>query len=285
MHFAFTAQIYGFLFVLTSFLFFFNRNICLGPKYSVTLPRHFNIIRNMNYNELNFQGLQAQRQWDVAEAFPVLMRKVYVWMTLALAITGFTAYGVATSPGILQAIYGNQVIMWVLVIAELALVFGVNAAINRISLTTATLMFILYSVINGALFSSIFLIYTASSIATVFFITAGTFGVMALIGYTTKTDLSSMGKIFFMALIGMIIATIVNLFVKSDGLMTILSYVGVLIFVGLTAYDTQRIKNMLLEAPDASEGAQKIALLGALALYLDFINLFIYLLRIFGRKE
>ena len=113
----------------------------------------------MNYNELNFQGLQAQRQWDVAEAFPVLMRKVYVWMTLALAITGFTAYGVATSPGILQAIYGNQVIMWVLVIAELALVFGVNAAINRISLTTATLMFILYSVINGALFSSIFLIF------------------------------------------------------------------------------------------------------------------------------
>ena len=239
----------------------------------------------MNYNELNFQGLQAQRQWDVAEAFPVLMRKVYVWMTLALAITGFTAYGVATSPGILQAIYGNQVIMWVLVIAELALVFGVNAAINRISLTTATLMFILYSVINGALLSSIFLIYTASSIATVFFITAGTFGVMALIGYTTKTDLSSMGKILFMALIGMIIATIVNLFVKSDGLMTILSYVGVLIFVGLPAYATQRIKNMLLEAPDASEGAQKVALLGALALYLDFINLFIYLLRIFGRRE
>lgn len=239
----------------------------------------------MNYNELNFQGLQTERQWDISEAFPVLMRKVYVWMTLALAITGFTAYGVATSPGILQVIYGNQVIMWVLVIAELALVFGVNAAINRISLTTATLMFILYSVINGALFSSIFLIYTASSIATVFFITAGTFGVMALIGYTTKTDLSSMGKILFMALIGLVIATVVNMFIKSNGFMMILSYVGVLIFVGLTAYDTQRIKNMLLEAPDASEGAQKVALLGALALYLDFINLFIYLLRIFGRKE
>ena len=239
----------------------------------------------MNYNELNFQGLQTERQWDISEAFPVLMRKVYVWMTLALAITGFTAYGVATSPGILQVIYGNQVIMWVLVIAELALVFGVNAAINRISLTTATLMFILYSVINGALLSSIFLIYTASSIATVFFITAGTFGVMALIGYTTKTDLSSMGKILFMALIGLVIATVVNMFIKSNGFMMILSYVGVFIFVGLTAYDTQRIKNMLLEAPDASEGAQKVALLGALALYLDFINLFIYLLRIFGRRE
>ena len=239
----------------------------------------------MNYNELNFQGLQAERQWDVSEAFPVLMRKVYVWMTLALAITGFTAYGVATSPGILQAIYTNRILFWGLIIAEFALVFGVTAAINKLSLTTATLMFILYSVINGALLSSIFLIYTASSVAVVFFITAGTFGAMALIGYTTKTDLSSMGKILFMALIGMIIATVVNLFVKSDGLTTILSYVGVLIFVGLTAYDTQKIKNMLLEAPDASEAAQKMALLGALALYLDFINLFIYLLRIFGRKE
>ena len=239
----------------------------------------------MNYNELNFQGLQAERQWDVSEAFPVLMRKVYVWMTLALAITGFTAYGVATSPGILQAIYTNQILFWGLIIAEFALVFGVSAAINRLSLTTATLMFILYSVINGALLSYIFLAYTASSVATVFFITAGTFGAMALIGYTTKADLSSMGKILFMALIGLIIATIVNVFVKSDGLTMILSYVGVLIFVGLTAYDTQKIKQMLMQAPDASEGAQKMALLGALTLYLDFINLFIYLLRIFGKRE
>ena len=239
----------------------------------------------MNYNELNFQGLQAERQWDVSEAFPVLMRKVYVWMTLALAITGFTAFGVATSPGILQAIYSNQILFWGLVIAEFALVFGVTAAINKLSLTTATLMFILYSVINGALLSYIFLAYTASSVAIVFFITAGTFGVMALIGYTTKADLSSMGKILFMALIRLVIATVVNLFVKSDGLTMILSYVGVLIFVGLTAYDTQKIKNMLLQAPDASEAAQKMALLGALTLYLDFINLFIYLLRILGKRE
>ena len=239
----------------------------------------------MNYNELNFEGLQAGRQWDVAEAFPVLMRKVYVWMTLALAITGFTAYGVATSPGILQAIYTNQILFWGLIIAEFALVFGVSAAINRLSLTTATLMFILYSVINGALLSYIFLAYTASSVATVFFITAGTFGAMALIGYTTKADLSSMGKILFMALIGLIIATVVNLFIKSDGLTMILSYVGVLIFVGLTAYDTQKIKQMLMQAPDVSETAQKMALLGALTLYLDFVNLFIYLLRIFGKRE
>ena len=239
----------------------------------------------MDYNELNFQGIQAERQWDVSAAFPVLMRKVYVWMTLALVITGFTAYGVATSPGILQAIYTNQILFWGLIIAEFALVFGVSAAINRLSLATATVMFILYSVINGALLSYIFLAYTASSVATVFFITAGTFGVMALIGYTTKTDLSSMGKILFMALIGLIIATLVNVFIKSDGLTMILSYVGVLIFVGLTAWDSQKIKQMLLQAPDAGEGAQKLALLGALTLYLDFINLFIYLLRIFGKRE
>ena len=221
----------------------------------------------------------------VNSAFAVLMRKVYVWMTLALAITGFTAYGVATSPGILQAIYGNQILFWGLIIAEFALVIGVSAAINKLSLTTATLMFILYSVINGALLSSIFLLYTASSISTVFFITAGTFAAMAIVGYTTKTDLSSLGKILLMALIGLIIATVVNVFIKSSGFDMIISYIGVLIFVGLTAYDSQKIKQMLLQAPDAGEGAQKVALLGALSLYLDFINLFIYLLRIFGKRE
>ena len=240
---------------------------------------------NMNYNDFELKNLSVDEQLSMSSAFPVLMRKVYVWMTLALVITGFTAYGVATSPGVLQLIFGNQILFWGMIIAELALVIGVSAAINRLSLTTATLMFILYSVINGALFSSIFLIYTASSIATVFFITAGTFGVMTLIGYTTKTDLTSIGKYLFMALIGLIIATLVNMFIKSEGFTYILSYIGVLIFVGLTAYDSQKIKQMLLQAPDAGEGAQKLALLGALTLYLDFINLFIYLLRIFGRRE
>ena len=240
---------------------------------------------NMNYNDFELKNLSVDEQLSMSSAFPVLMRKVYVWMTLALVITGFTAYGVATSPGVLQLIFGNQILFWGMIIAELALVIGVSAAINRLSLTTATLMFILYSVINGALFSSIFLIYTASSIATVFFITAGTFGVMALIGYTTKTDLTSIGKYLFMALIGLIIATLVNMFIKSEGFTYILSYIGVLIFVGLTAYDSQKIKQMLLQAPDAGEGAQKLALLGALTLYLDFINLFIYLLRILGRNR
>jgi len=239
----------------------------------------------MNTQDYELKEYANERQWALSEAFPALMRKVYLWMTMALVITGFTAYGVANTPALKAALYSNPTIFWILAIAELALVFGVTAAINRISLTTATLMFILYSVLNGAMLSSIFLVYTQSSIATVFFITAGTFGAMALVGYTTKTDLSSMGKILFMALIGLIIATIVNFFVKSSGLDLILSYVGVLIFVGLTAWDSQKIKQMMLQAPDASEGMQKMALLGALTLYLDFINLFIYLLRIFGKRD
>lgn len=239
----------------------------------------------MNYNELNFDAVSRERELSMSAAFPVLMRKVYVWMTLALVLTGVTAYGVATTPGVLMTLYSNRILFWGLVIVEFALVIGISAAINRLSLTTATLMFVLYSVINGALFSSIFMIYTMSSIASVFFITAGTFAVMAFIGYTTKKDLTSMGKILLMALIGIIIATVVNIFLKSTGLEMIVSYLGVLIFVGLTAYDSQKIKNMLLMAPDAGEGAQKLALLGALSLYLDFINLFIYLLRIFGRRE
>ena len=239
----------------------------------------------MNYNDFELKNLSIDDQLAMSSAFPVLMRKVYVWMTLAMVITGFTAYGVATSPGVQQVIFTNQILFWGLIIAEFALVIGVSAAINRLSLAMATLMFILYSVINGALLSSIFLIYTASSIATVFFITAGTFATMALIGYTTKTDLSSIGKYLFMALIGLVIATFVNFFIKSSGFDYILSYIGVLIFVGLTAYDSQKIKQMLLQAPDAGEGAQKIALLGALSLYLDFINLFLYLLRIFGRRD
>lgn len=222
---------------------------------------------------------------EVSEAFPILMRKVYIWMTLALLITGMTAFYVATSPTLLTAIFTNQTLFWGLLIAELALVVGVSAAINRLSLLVATILFILYSVINGATMSIIFLIYEASSIATVFFITAGTFGAMAAIGYTTKKDLSSMGRILYMALIGLVIATVVNIFIKSSSMMMILSYIGVIVFVGLTAWDSQKIKQMLIQAPNVDEATQKVALLGALTLYLDFINLFLYMLRIFGRRR
>ncbi|MCH5311262.1 MAG: Bax inhibitor-1/YccA family protein [Prevotella sp.] len=239
----------------------------------------------MNYNNPEFDRAMNTSEFGMALSVPALMRKVYVWMTLALVITGFTAYGVATSPGILQMIFANQIVFWGLIIAEFALVIGLSAAINRLSLTTATLMFVIYSVINGATLSCIFLLYTMSSIASVFFITAATFGVMSLIGIVTKTDLSGMGKMLLMALIGLVIATVVNMFMKSSGLAMIINYIGVLVFVGLTAYDTQKIKQMLYMAP-SDESGQKLALLGALSLYLDFVNLFLYLLRILGsRKE
>ena len=247
-------------------------------------------MENMESNyqksyQTSYQKLSSDKPMELSEAFPVLMRKVYTWMALALAITGMTAYYVATNETLITTILTNSVLFYGLLIAEVGLVLVVSAAIDRLSLLTATLLFILYSVINGATMSIIFLAYTASSIATVFFITAGTFGAMALIGYTTKTDLSSMGKILFMALIGLIIATVVNLFLRNDALMMILSYIGVIIFIGLTAWDSQKIKLMLMQAPDAGETAQKMALLGALTLYLDFVNLFIYLLRIFGRRR
>ncbi len=240
----------------------------------------------MNYNDYEIKDFTQERSLSFNDSFAILMRKVYLWMAMALVITGVTSYGVASSPGLMQAIVTNNALLWVLIIAEFGLVFAISAAINKLSLTTATLLFVLYSVINGATLSVIFLVYTMESIASVFFITAGTFGIMAFIGYTTKKDLTSLGKMLFMALIGLIIATLVNVFfIHSSGFSLIVSYVGVLIFVGLTAYDSQKIKQMLLQAPDAGESAQKLALLGALTLYLDFINLFIYLLRIFGDRK
>ena len=238
----------------------------------------------MDFSNFNYQSVTASEE-RAALAFPALMRKVYLWMSMALVITGLTAWIVAHNYTLLNLIYGNSATIWILFIAEIGLVIGLSAAINKLSLPVATLMFIVYSVLNGAVFSSIFLVYTMSSIATVFFITAGTFAAMSVFGYVTKKDLTSMGKFLMMALIGLIIATVVNLFMKSSGMSMIISYAGVLIFVGLTAWDTQKIKQMCLQAPDAGESMQKLALLGALSLYLDFINLFIYLLRILGNRE
>jgi len=232
------------------------------------------------------ERLINEQEGALSLAFPALMRKVYVWMTLALVITAVTAYGVATSPSLLGMIYSSKIVLFGLFFAELALVFIINGAINRLSLTTATLLFILYSVLNGALLSSIFVVFSPMVITKTFFITAGTFGVMAAYGYFTKTDLTSIGKLLFMGLIGLILATIVNLiFLKSSNFDLILSYIGVAIFVGLTAWDSQKIKQMLAMQTNMNEGAQKVALLGALSLYLDFVNLFLYLLRIFGRSN
>jgi len=239
----------------------------------------------MDYEELNYQSYARDRQLEASLAFPVLMRKTYLWMTMALVITGLMAYVVATNQTITTFLALHHQLIWVLLIAELGLVIGLNAAINKLSLPVATLMFITYAVLNGVTFSSLFYVYTMGSLATTFLITAGTFGAMSAVGFFTKVDLSSIGKILLMALIGLIIATVVNLFVQSSALEMILSYVGVLVFVGLTAYDTQKIKQMFMMAPDAGAATQKYALIGALMLYLDFVNLFLYLLRIFGKRD
>lgn len=226
-----------------------------------------------------------QQEMTNASTFKVLMRKVYLWMTLALMITGITAAGVANSPNILALIYSSQVVMWGIIIAEFGLVIYISARLEKLSLSTATTLFALYSILNGVMLSSIFLLYSTAIISKVFFITAGTFGVTALYGYATKKDLSSLGNILFMALIGLVIATVVNVFMKSAMFDLILSYIAVIIFVGLTAWDSQKIKHMMMVQQDADESAQKLALIGALSLYLDFINLFLYLLRIFGRSN
>ena len=247
----------------------------------MTEKEMYNLINSQNNQQSNGFAVN-EKERGISGVFSALMRKVYTWMTLALLITGVTAYGVASSPTLLMTLMTSRGLLFGLIIAELALVFIITGALQRLSPTTATLLFIVYSVLNGAMLSSVFVVYTMTSIAKVFFITAGTFGAMAFYGYTTKKDLTSLGKILFMALIGLIIATVVNMFLKSSGFDYILSYAGVAIFVGLTAWDSQKIKQMLQTQYDMSEGAQKLALIGALTLYLDFINLFLYLLRIFG---
>lgn len=215
-------------------------------------------------------------------AMPATMRKVYLWMTLALCITGLTAWIVADT-GIWFSIVSNRMLLWGIIIAELALVFGISAAINKLSVTVATLLFALYSVVNGLTMASIFLVYDIRSIAAVFFIAAAMFAVMGVIGMVLKMDLSKMGTVLIMGVVGLIVASVVNIFFVKSGLMDlVVSWIGVIIFCGLTIYDTQNIKKMLSERDYADDSTQKIALMGALRLYLDFINMFLYLLRIFG---
>ncbi len=232
---------------------------------------------------------ELYRKIDAVEgrqmAMPAIIRRVYTWMALALVITGITAYGVAHSPSLLSAIFGSRWVFFGLIIAELVLVFWLSARVFYMSLTSATLLFIGYSILNGVVLSSIFVVYTSASITTTFFICAGTFLAMSIYGTVTKTDLSSVGKLLFMALIGLIIAMVVNMFLHSSDLEIIISVVGVLVFVGLTAWDTQKIRALLADADYMEESTQKIALMGALSLYLDFINMFLFLLRLFGRSN
>lgn len=255
------------------------------------------IVRNMNdYIEINDNydrgSYVRSTTGSAATTFSGVMTRVYLWMTAALTLTAGTAFFTASSPALLQIIFGNSASIWILFILELGLVMGVSAGISRLSPTTATALFLLYSVVNGLTLSVIFFAYSIGTIYQAFFASALTFGAMSLFGYTTKKDLSGLGSFLFMGLIGLIIASVINIFWGNSVMDAIITYVGVFLFVGLTAYDTQKIKQMCYAVDQGSAmgysdaaAPRRIAILGALTLYLDFINLFLYLLRLFGRNR
>lgn len=215
------------------------------------------------------------------------IRSVYNCMGVGLALTAFVAMYVSSNESLVRLIYGNPMILFGLIIVELGLVFSIAGMVNRMSAGTATGLFVLYAALNGVTLSFIFLVYTSASIVSTFFICAGTFVACSIYGWTTKRDLTSLGGFLMMGLIGIIIASVVNMFLRSGPMTMIISYIGVIVFVGLTAYDTQKLKNMALTQPAGLDGGviRKGAILGALSLYLDFINLFLMLLRIFGQSR
>ncbi len=215
------------------------------------------------------------------------VRSVYNWMCIGLALTGFVAFYVSTNATLSRLVFSNSLIFFGLILAQFALVFAIAGMVNRMSATTATALFVIYSTLNGVVLSFIFLAYTRASIFSTFFICAATFLACSIYGWITKRDLTSLGGFLFMGLIGIIIASVVNWYIRSSAMSMIVSYIGVFVFVGLTAYDTQKIKNMALAQPAGLDGAviRKGAILGALSLYLDFINLFLMLLRIFGQSR
>lgn len=211
--------------------------------------------------------------------------RVYWWMTLGLAITGVVAMATAQTPSLVGAIFGNPALLIGLLVGELVLVVALSAAINRLSPAVAMAMFVVFAGLNGLTLSILFLVYTQASLTSTFFVTAGTFGVMSLYGYTTKRDLTSLGSICLMGLFGLILASVVNLFLHNQTVYWFVTYGGILIFVGLTAYDTQRIKEIGFAIGPDGALQRKAAVLGALRLYLDFINLFLLLLRLLGRRR
>jgi len=213
------------------------------------------------------------------------VRSVYNWMGVGLALTGLIALYVSSSETLMRLVFGNSLLFFGLIIAELALVFSISARVDKMSAGTATALFVIYSALNGVTLSFIFLAYARASIVSTFFICSATFLACSIYGWTTKRDLTSWGGFLMMGLIGIIIASLVNMFIRSSAMNMIVSYIGVLVFVGLTAYDTQKLKNMAVTQPAGLDAAviRKGAILGALSLYLDFINLFLLLLRIFGR--
>lgn len=224
---------------------------------------------------------------DMSAAMPKLLRSVYGWMCAGLSITALSALTMSKHYELFVALMSNSVMFWGVIIATFGLVLVLNTCINRLSFGMATVCYAAYSMLMGVMLSSVFFVYTTESIVSTFAISAGTFGAMSLLGFFIKKDLSTFGRIFFMLLIGIIIATVVNIFIGSTGLAMVLNYAGVVVFVGLTAYDTQKIKEIMQESSQygVSENTQKVALLCSLTLYLDFINLFLHLLRLLGDRK
>jgi len=240
-----------------------------------------NINKSFNYVE------QQQQTVAVAKTF---LSGVFMWMFLALGITAATAWLFATTPSLISMLYnsetgGMSITGWVVMLAPLGLVLLMSARINRMSASAMVLVFIIFSLLMGASLSFVFLAYTGASIAKTFVITSAMFGSMAVLGYTTKTDLSKFGSIMFMGLIGIIIASVVNMFMRSEMMDYIISFIGVLVFTGLTAYDVQKLKRIGSQVAAETESARKLTIMGALTLYLDFINLFLFLLRFFGNRR
>ncbi|MFN0156723.1 MAG: Bax inhibitor-1/YccA family protein [Bacteroidota bacterium] len=231
---------------------------------------------------VNTRTITAEQLEEVQRAFLV---KVYGWMTTGLLVTAIAALLTSQSPALQELIFSSRWTYFGLIIAQLGLVVWLSARIEHMSATTATAVFVGYSGLTGVTLSVIFLVYTEASLASTFFVTAGTFGAMSAFGYFTRMDLTHMGSFLMMGLIGMVLASVVNMFLGNSTIYWITTYVGILIFVGLTAYDTQKIKQMSGVALEGGEAEQKGAIIGALRLYLDFINLFLLLLRVMGNRK
>jgi FtsH-binding integral membrane protein len=239
----------------------------------------------MGKRDVNEFRASSMSQDAIAAEQQRFMVRVYSWMTGGLGITGFMAFYVANNQTMQQIIFGNMIVFYGLIIAELGLVFYLASRVHKMSASQAKGIFVLYAGLTGMTLSAVLLMYTAASITSTFFVTAGTFGAMSFYGYTTKKDLTSWGSFLFMGLIGIIIASLVNIFLQSPMVYWVVTYAGVLIFVGLTAYDTQKIKEMNILGNEGTDEDTKEAISGALTLYLDFINLFLMLLRIMGDRR
>jgi FtsH-binding integral membrane protein len=221
--------------------------------------------------------------WSADERITTFLRGVYGWMGCGLGVTALTAWFVANSPAAVQLVATNRGLLWVLLIAQLGIVIALSARVERMAASTASLLFIVYAALTGVTLSFILFAYTGESIATTFIVTAGMFGAMAAYGTTTRRSLAGFGQFLFMGLIGIVLASIVGLFWHNDGLQFVISFIGVIVFTGLAAYDAQRLRSMALSMPSGQTGSYTIV--GALALYLDFVNLFLMLLRFTGNRR